>query len=61
MQSPQPSIVTPAPSPAPIDHLSTTDPTTIAQPSSVAQPPTITRSIASTSGPPSRRLRSTGH
>eukprot|EP00965_Chrysotila_dentata_P260795 6214034-Pleurochrysis_carterae.AAC.1 len=61
MQSLQPSIVTPAPSPAPIDHSSITDPTTTAQPSSVAQPPTITQPIASTSGPPSRRLRSTGH
>eukprot|EP00965_Chrysotila_dentata_P050729 1681540-Pleurochrysis_carterae.AAC.1 len=29
MQSPQPSTVTPAPSPAPIDHSSTTNPTTI--------------------------------
>eukprot|EP00965_Chrysotila_dentata_P115921 3832125-Pleurochrysis_carterae.AAC.2 len=38
MQSPQPSIVTPAPSPAPIDHSPATDPTTTAQPSSVAQP-----------------------
>eukprot|EP00965_Chrysotila_dentata_P045157 1500274-Pleurochrysis_carterae.AAC.1 len=40
MQSPQLSIVTPAPSPAPIDHSPTTDPTTAAQSSSVAQPPT---------------------
>eukprot|EP00965_Chrysotila_dentata_P084644 2793678-Pleurochrysis_carterae.AAC.1 len=61
MQSPQPSIVTPAPSPAPIDHSPATDPITTAQPSSVAQPPTITQSTASRSGPPSRRLRSTGH
>eukprot|EP00965_Chrysotila_dentata_P165791 5473983-Pleurochrysis_carterae.AAC.1 len=61
MQSPQPSVVTPAPSSGPIDHLSTTDPTTIAQPSSVALPPTITQPTASTSGPPSRRLRATGH
>eukprot|EP00965_Chrysotila_dentata_P086958 2870428-Pleurochrysis_carterae.AAC.1 len=61
MQSQQPSIVTPAPSPAPFDHLSTTDPTTTAQPSSVAQPTTNTQQTASTSGPPSRRLRSTGH
>eukprot|EP00965_Chrysotila_dentata_P026819 890132-Pleurochrysis_carterae.AAC.1 len=61
MQSPQPSIVTPAPSPAPIDRSSTTDPITAAQPSSVAQPPTVTQATASTSGPPSRRLRFTGH
>eukprot|EP00965_Chrysotila_dentata_P032087 1070217-Pleurochrysis_carterae.AAC.1 len=61
MQSPQPSIVTPAPSPSPIDHSSTTNPTTTAQSSSVAQPPTITQPTTSTSGPPSRRLRSTGH
>eukprot|EP00965_Chrysotila_dentata_P055786 1850253-Pleurochrysis_carterae.AAC.1 len=61
MQSPQPSILTPAPSSASIDHSSTTDPTTTAQPSSVAQPPTIMQPIAFTSGPPSRRLRSTGH
>eukprot|EP00965_Chrysotila_dentata_P079866 2633950-Pleurochrysis_carterae.AAC.1 len=57
----QPSIVTLTYSPAPIDHSSTTDPTTIAQPSPVAQPPTIMQSTASTSGPPSRRLRSAGH
>eukprot|EP00965_Chrysotila_dentata_P053795 1784562-Pleurochrysis_carterae.AAC.1 len=55
MQSPQPSIVTPAPSPALIDHSSTTDPITTAQPSSAAQPPTNTQQTASTSGPPSRR------
>eukprot|EP00965_Chrysotila_dentata_P134291 4440773-Pleurochrysis_carterae.AAC.1 len=61
MQSPQPSIITPAPSPAPIDHSSITDPTTIAQGSSVAQPPTNTQQTASTSGPPTRRLRSIGH
>eukprot|EP00965_Chrysotila_dentata_P007561 246147-Pleurochrysis_carterae.AAC.1 len=61
MQSPQPSIVTPAPSPAQIDHSSTTDLTSTAQPLSVAQPPTFTQPTASTSGPPSRRLRSTGH
>eukprot|EP00965_Chrysotila_dentata_P100919 3333643-Pleurochrysis_carterae.AAC.1 len=62
MKSPQPSIVTPAPSPAPINHSPTTDPTTTAQPSSVAQAPTIMQLTASTaSGPPSRRLRSTGH
>eukprot|EP00965_Chrysotila_dentata_P130263 4307321-Pleurochrysis_carterae.AAC.1 len=61
MQSPQPSIITQAPSPAPMDHSSTTDPTAIAQPSSVAQLPKITQPTASTSGPPSRRLRSTGH
>eukprot|EP00965_Chrysotila_dentata_P118516 3918202-Pleurochrysis_carterae.AAC.1 len=60
MQSPQPSIVTPAPSQAPIDHSPTTDPTTTAQPPSVAQPPTKTQQTASTSGPPSRRLRSIG-
>eukprot|EP00965_Chrysotila_dentata_P248478 6208355-Pleurochrysis_carterae.AAC.1 len=62
MQFPQPSIVTLAPSPAPIDRWSTTDPTTIAHSSSaVAQPPTITQPTASTSGPPSQRLRYTGH
>eukprot|EP00965_Chrysotila_dentata_P026682 884659-Pleurochrysis_carterae.AAC.1 len=61
MQSPQPSIVTQAPSLAPIDRLPTTDPTTAAQPSSIAQPPTTTQPTASTSGPPSRRLHSTGH
>eukprot|EP00965_Chrysotila_dentata_P046270 1537963-Pleurochrysis_carterae.AAC.1 len=61
MQSLQPSIVTPAPSPAPIDHSSTTDPTTTAYSSSVAQPPTNTQSTASASGPPSQCLRSTGH
>eukprot|EP00965_Chrysotila_dentata_P063735 2111929-Pleurochrysis_carterae.AAC.1 len=61
MQSQQPSIVTPIPSPAPINHLPTTDPTTTAQPSSVAEPLTITRSTASISGPPSERVRSTGH
>eukprot|EP00965_Chrysotila_dentata_P080449 2654489-Pleurochrysis_carterae.AAC.1 len=43
MQSPQPSIVTPAPSPAPINHSPTTEPTTTAQPLCVAQPPTITQ------------------
>eukprot|EP00965_Chrysotila_dentata_P003223 104705-Pleurochrysis_carterae.AAC.1 len=38
MQSQQPSIVTPAPSPARIiNHSPTTDPTTTAQPSFVAQ------------------------
>eukprot|EP00965_Chrysotila_dentata_P094129 3111424-Pleurochrysis_carterae.AAC.1 len=62
MQSQQPSIVTPAPSPAPIiNHSHTTDPTTTAHPLSVAQPPTNTQQTASTSGPLSRRLRSTGH
>eukprot|EP00965_Chrysotila_dentata_P136473 4512985-Pleurochrysis_carterae.AAC.1 len=62
MQSQQPSIVTPAPSPKPIiNHSPTTDPTTTAQPSSVAQPPTNTQPTAPTSGPPSRSLRSTGH
>eukprot|EP00965_Chrysotila_dentata_P183146 6048206-Pleurochrysis_carterae.AAC.1 len=61
MQSLQPSIVTPAPSPAPINHSPTPDPTATAQPSSVVQPPTITQPTASTSGPPSRRLHSTGH
>eukprot|EP00965_Chrysotila_dentata_P044010 1462805-Pleurochrysis_carterae.AAC.1 len=59
MQSPQSSIFTPAPSPAPTNHSPTTDPTNIAQPSSVAQLPTITQSTASTFGPPSRRLSST--
>eukprot|EP00965_Chrysotila_dentata_P057184 1897484-Pleurochrysis_carterae.AAC.1 len=61
MQSPKPSVVTPAPSPAPINYSPTTDPTTTAEPSSVAQLQTITQPTASTSGPPSRRLRSTGH
>eukprot|EP00965_Chrysotila_dentata_P095118 3144369-Pleurochrysis_carterae.AAC.1 len=61
MQSPQPSIVTQAPCPAPIDRSPTTDPTTAAQPTSVAQPPTITQPTASTYGPPPRRPRSTGH
>eukprot|EP00965_Chrysotila_dentata_P036611 1218898-Pleurochrysis_carterae.AAC.1 len=61
MQSRQPSIVTQAPSPAPIGRSPTTDPTKAAQPSSVAQPPTITQPTASIPGPPSRRLRSTGH
>eukprot|EP00965_Chrysotila_dentata_P036437 1212850-Pleurochrysis_carterae.AAC.1 len=61
MLFPQPSIVTPAPSQAPINRSRSTDPTTTAQPSSVAQSPTITQPSASTSGPPSRRLRSTGH
>eukprot|EP00965_Chrysotila_dentata_P081716 2697668-Pleurochrysis_carterae.AAC.1 len=61
MQSPQPSIVMPEPSPAPIDHSLSTDLTTTAQPPSVAHSPTITQPIASTSGPLSRRLRSTGH
>eukprot|EP00965_Chrysotila_dentata_P141953 4692271-Pleurochrysis_carterae.AAC.1 len=60
-QSPQPSIVTQAPIPAPIERSPTADPTTAAQPSSVAQPPTITQLTASTSGPPSQRLRFTGH
>eukprot|EP00965_Chrysotila_dentata_P107701 3557610-Pleurochrysis_carterae.AAC.1 len=58
MQSPQPCIVTPAPSPALIDL---TVPTATAQPPSVAQAPTITQPTASTFGAPSRRLRSTGH
>eukprot|EP00965_Chrysotila_dentata_P059890 1986743-Pleurochrysis_carterae.AAC.1 len=41
MQSQQPSLVTLAPSPAPIiNHSLTTYPTTTAQPSSVAQAPT---------------------
>eukprot|EP00965_Chrysotila_dentata_P256403 6212527-Pleurochrysis_carterae.AAC.1 len=61
MQSPQASIVTPAPRPAPINHSRSTDPTTTAQPSSVAQAPTITHPTASTSGPPSRRLCCTVH
>eukprot|EP00965_Chrysotila_dentata_P039431 1310865-Pleurochrysis_carterae.AAC.1 len=61
MQPPQPSIATLAPSPAPIDRSPTTEPTTAAQPSSVAQQPTAPQPTASTSGPPSRRLRSTGH
>eukprot|EP00965_Chrysotila_dentata_P053455 1773817-Pleurochrysis_carterae.AAC.1 len=62
MQSPQPSIVTPAPSPAPCcdrslvyhrpNHYT-------AQPPSAVQPPINTQQTASTSGPPSRRLRST--
>eukprot|EP00965_Chrysotila_dentata_P012768 421879-Pleurochrysis_carterae.AAC.1 len=62
MQFPQPSIVPPAPSPAPIiNHSPSTDPTPTAQPSAVAQPPTITQPTASTSRPRCRRLRSTGH
>eukprot|EP00965_Chrysotila_dentata_P015120 500253-Pleurochrysis_carterae.AAC.1 len=61
MQSQQPSIATPAPSPAPIINHSPTDPTPTAQPSSVAQPPTNTQQTASTPGPPSRCLRSIGH
>eukprot|EP00965_Chrysotila_dentata_P073789 2437453-Pleurochrysis_carterae.AAC.1 len=60
MQSPQSSIVTPAPSPAPIDHSPTTDPTSTTQSSSVAQPPTNTQQTASASGPPFRHLRFTG-
>eukprot|EP00965_Chrysotila_dentata_P036075 1200938-Pleurochrysis_carterae.AAC.1 len=58
MQFQQPSIVTPAASPAPINHSSTTNLTTTAQPTSVAQPPTVTQPTASASGPPSRRVRS---
>eukprot|EP00965_Chrysotila_dentata_P213759 6187823-Pleurochrysis_carterae.AAC.5 len=42
MQSSQPSITRPAPSPAPIDDSSTTNPTTTAQPASFALPPYTT-------------------
>eukprot|EP00965_Chrysotila_dentata_P009920 323417-Pleurochrysis_carterae.AAC.1 len=55
MQSQQPSIVMPAPSPATIDYSSTTDTTATAHPPSIPQLPTITQPTASTSGPPSRR------